>query len=578
MKKVIASFLSVILLSYSLLSVFSVAGVTRKEAIFSIGTYSYSPSEKKMVSDSEFKTGETVYIAVSVSDIAGIGGFALKMGYDSSIVKKAATDIMWFINDDKSDRMIKDNGDNVIITWETYSSVSNLSGLLMYVPFVVLEDYMGAGPAVFTLKVEEAFENNAAQTTINTTVTGSASIAIVSEDLPADFITLVTGLKTITYNPNKLPEYAKDSLEDINKALADYKNLTSAQKEAFYRNYPELYEALSNAKNKYYELAASEADKLAKQERDAFLAKYGALLDKDINELTLENDGEALSNLATDYPLLSSDAKKQLTDYEKERIVTFINKKAQLEKAEKEYQEALQEVADFKAEYDKYVGDEEYDDLLATWSAAYTTFEGNIVGAILWYDNILSDIAKEMLKTEKERLDNLYNLALQYADDVTKEQAILDEVAEFIKTYSSAFMINAASVSIADKSLIELAISAYDELQNEDVKERLSIQIENMKKFLTIIEELEEEDAQVDTEIDVITPEPEKEIVTNTVVNTQTVTKLVDRINNIRIKWRTASIIMAVLLACSVCCYIVSVKISQKYAVKQLKERMDDDV
>lgn len=597
MKRILSIILTVLLLSYSFISVFSVTAVTRKDAEFTMATYAYSTSEKKMVAKSEFKTGETAYVAVSVSEIEGIGGFALKLNYDSTIVKKAATDILWLISDEKSANMIKDNKTNIVITWETYNTVSTLSGLLMYVPFVVLEDYMGTGPATFTLEVEEAFENNVAQTTINTKITGPVSINIVASTVPQEFLDLVEPLKTISYNPNALPEYPKDSLADINKALEKYLTLTGEQKETFYRNYPELYDALTNAKNKYYELATTQAEKLANEEKDAFLAKYSALIDKDINNVTLAEDGEALTNLAADYPLLSADAKKKLTDYQKDKIVTLINKKSQLEKAERDYQTALEEVADFKAEYDKYVSDEKYPAFLANWPAAYTTFSGYIVGARVYYD-VLSDLAKEMLKTEKERLDELYNLSLEYAEDAAEEQKILDDVTEFVKRYSTAFMVNASSVSIGDKALIELAISAHGELEDGPVKERLALQIENLKKLLTVIEELEKEDAVVapdnstDTEPQKEIIEIEKEVIktetitvpgetivqTETVTNTETVTKLVDKITNIQTKWRIAVIILTVLLACSICCFVAANKISQKYAVKQLSERMGDDV
>lgn len=599
MKRILSIILTVLLLSYSFISAFSVTAVTRKDAEFTLATYAYSASEKKMVATSEFKTGETAYVAVCVSDIEGMGGFAIKLSYDKAAVKKAATDILWLIDDDKSANMIKDNKDNVVITWETYNTVSNLSGLLMYVPFIVLDDYMGTS-ATFTLEVQEAFENNAAQTTINTKVTGPVSINVVAAGVPQEFLDLVEPLKTITYNPNNNPNYPLDSLAAINKALDKYLTLTGEQKETFFKNYYELYDALTNAKNKYYELASSEAAKLAKEERDAFLAKYGALLERDTNSLTLEKDGEILKNLSADYPLLTSDAKKLLTDYQKDKIVTFINKKSQLEKAEREYQAALEEVADFKAEYDKYVSDEKYPSFLANWPAAYTSFSGYIVGARVYYD-VLSDLAKEMLKTEKERLDELYNLSLEYADDAAEEQKILDAVADFIKRYSTAFMVSPASVSIGDKSLIELAIAAYGELEEGPVKERLSLQVENLKKLLTVIEELEKEDAvvtppatenkpQVEIQKEIV--EVEKEVIktetvtvpgetivqTETITNTETVTKLVDKITNVQTKWRIAVIILTILLACSICCYVVANKISQKYAVKQLSERMGDDV
>ena len=321
MKRILAIMLTVLLLSYSFVSVFSVTAVTRKDVEFTMATYAYSTSEKKMVADSNFNTGETAYVAVSISDVEGVGGFALKLNYDKEIVKKAATDILWFINDDKSASMIKDNGDNIVITWETYNAVSNLSGLIMYVPFVVHDDYMGAGPATFTLEVKEAFENNAAQTTINAKVKCPVSINIASAGVPQEILDLVEPLKTITYNPNKLPGYPEDSLAAINKALEKYLTLTGDQKETFYRNYRELYDVLTNAKNKYYELATNEADRLAKEEKEAFMAKHGSLIAKDINDITLEKDEEALSDIAADYPMLSNDAKKQLTDAEKEKTV-----------------------------------------------------------------------------------------------------------------------------------------------------------------------------------------------------------------------------------------------------------------
>lgn len=516
-KKIFLILLVAVIVVSNCTSIISMA-VERKNVDFNFSTNFFSEEEQRMKPQTSFKAADTVYVGISVSEISGIGGFTLKIKYDASKVSFDASKVLYFINDNKSEYLTNDNSGELAIVWETYNSNTTLSGLIFYLPFSVKDSVVGSQSALFTPEIVEVFESNAAQTTINAASSGAFQIDITSDEIPESFIAKVNSIAVgISYNPNNDPAKPQDSLELINETLEDYKKLTIPQKNAFINNYSELYDVLSNALNRYYALASDEKGKLAKEEAQKFLNKFESLLQKNESQLTLENDEELLTQLETEYPVLSNDAKQLLSESQKTKIAQFIQRLALLKEEENENETAAQEVTDFLTAYGSWISDQNYENTLDTWSIMYTNDGANIIEAIVMY-GFLSAKAQNELKTYKERCDELQRLSLEYAEDAEVEAEIQDGIAEFTSNYFQAFTLNSATVSVNDKSLIEMVIFAYDNMEEGAVKERLSGRISSLKNLLTVIAQLEEIPTSDSTNTSLGTSlTPQKEVVTETV-------------------------------------------------------------
>ncbi len=577
MKKFMAFFVAIVILSISLFSAVSVSAVTRKEATFTFNFYKYSKVNEKMEKVSECNPGDKIYVGISVSNIEGIGGFAIKLGYDPSDISYDNSGLKNLIFDEKSELVSSAlSNSSMILTWDTHATNTNLSGLLVYIPFTVNNGYADSKPVTFTASIDEAFEGNAAQTTINTTVENNLSISVVSATVPQDFIDLVETLRTIIYNPNKVEGKGVDSLANIEAALEQYKTLNGQQQNTFARNYKDLYDILTNAKNQYYNLASTEATKLAKEEADAFLGKFGTLLAKNAEDLTLDADETALKDLKTEYPLVSTAAKNYMGDAMKDKCTAFISKYNSLLKDKARQEEIQESINDFLSQNDiilSVVSDANYEQNKAFWQNLYNSdYGGLLASAISWYDTLFGNEEKAMFKKEYDRFMELAKLSGEYE----KIDALTAKLDAFRSVYREAFNLDKDNVALSDKAILDITIRAFDALTDEEMIPLLQPQVDKMRELLKVIDELEEIDEELeDEEEDFEDDSDDEESVTETI--TETVTKWANKLYKVNGGFRLPMIILIIMLILAVGCQVAAAFISQKVAEKnnnKLLERM----
>lgn len=549
-----------------------------KSVSFSFAAYEYSTEQKRMIAKTDFKPNETVYLQVSVSEISGIGGFTLNITFDNSLFTFDKSAVVYLIDDKKSDYVASNTSKGMLFAWETTSVNTTLSGILFYLPFKVNGDITGSVEGVFKPSLTEVFESDSGQTGIKANVSGNVSVNVVAASLPEDFLNLVRGLENISYNPNNDPQRPVDSLASINNALTQYSALAADQKSAFYNNYPELYNILSNAKNRYYELAESESKKLITEELNNFLNNHSQLLNKDISSLTLDSDGENLANLKSDYAILSTAAKKAMTEADKTKVTEFISKYDRLVDEKEASEAAAAEVAEFRESYGMFLSDENYPKILADWAVTYSTYFPYITEADVVY-SILSEEAQTILSTEKQRIDKLTELASEYLKNDEATEVLLEKVSDFQKSYIEVFALNAGNVSLKDKTAIEMVLESYKRIEDPEVKEKLKNRIAQLENLLSVIDELEtveEIENTSDTVADNSNGQSQNGQTVQTVTKTNTVTKLVDKLFKVNSGFRTPFIILIVMLVLSVCCLAASAVISQKFTEKTLAAKEED--
>lgn len=552
-----------------------------KSVSFSFAAYEYSKEQKKMVAKNDFKPNETVYLQVSVSEISGIGGFTLNISFDNSLFTFDKSAVVYLIDDEKSDYVASNTSKGMLFAWETTSVNTTLGGILMYLPFKVNGDITQSIEGVFKPSITEAFESDSGQTGIKANVSGNVSVNIVAASLPEDFLNLVKLLENISYNPNNDPQRPVDSLESINNALTQYSQLSADQKSAFYNNYPELYNILSDAKNRYYELAESESKKLITEELNNFLNQNSQLLNKDVSSLTLETDGENLANLKANYALLSTAAKKNMTEADKTKVTEFIAKYDRLVDEKEASEAAAAEVAEFRESYGMFLSDENYPKILAEWAVTYSTYFPYITEADVVY-SILSEEAQTILSTEKQRIDKLTELTSEYLKNDEATEVLLEKVSDFQKSYIEVFALNSGNVSLKDRTAIEMVLEAYKRIEDPEVKEKLKNRIAQLENLLAVIDELETVD-EIENTSDTVADNSNSQTqngqtgqTVQTVTKTNTVTKLVDKLFKVSSGFRTPFIILTVMLVLSVCCLAASAVISQKFTEKTFAAKEED--
>lgn len=552
-----------------------------KSVSFSFAAYEYSKEQKRMVAKTDFKPDETVYLQVSVSEISGIGGFTLNISFDNSLFTFDKSAVVYLIDDEKSDYVASNTSKGMLFAWETTSVNTTLSGILFYLPFKVNGDITQSIEGVFKPSLTEVFESDSGQTGIKANVSGNVSVNIVAASLPEDFLNLVRGLENISYNPNNDPQRPVDSLESINNALTQYSAFAADQKSAFYNNYPELYNILSNAKNRYYELAESESKKLITEELNNFLNKHSQLLNKDISSLTLETDGENLANLKSDYKLLSTAANKAMTEADKTKVTEFIAKYDRLVDEKEASESADAEVAEFRESYGMFLSDENYPKIYAEWNITYSSYLPYINEAEMVY-SILSEQAQKILSVEKQRIDKLTEAAAEYLKNDEETAVLLEKVSDFQKSYIEVFALNSGNVSLKDKTAIEMVLESYKRIEDPEVKEKLKNRIAQLENLLAVIDELETVD-EIENISDAVADNSNSQTqngqtgqTVQTVTKTNTVTKLVDKLFKVSSGFRTPFIILIVMLILSVCCLAASAVISQKFTDKTLAAKEED--
>lgn len=549
MKKVISFLFAAVIIFSSLTALISVSAAG-KTAVVSFKPCLFFNDTNSYVKTSSVKGGETLYVSVELTSVSSVGGFSFKLKYDNSAFSFEKAKLVNNINDSKSDCFVTDSGTVITLSWDTVASDTALSGVLFYLPFAVKSNSAQSTYSFIASDIT-MFESNKNQSNINVTVGENAVVTLESVTIPAEFLELVTNLKNagIHYNPNNIASLPADSLSAINEALSEFSKLSSLQQLSFYNNYGTLYDFLTTAKNKYYETAKADSERIAREEAAAFLSLNSGVLNSDFMTLlslaraSTEEEFKSYSdNLTSSYNVLSSKAKAMLS-----QDVLNAVKKAQ------ENCKAAEKTVKFENRYSTYIGSS-YEAVLSKWKDIHSTDYIFVSEALAAY-NALPEIARNNTKEYENQLNNLLKLHLSYSEDAEHEALLLEKITEFQNRYIYVFMLNSNNVKSSDIGAINMVIEAYNNLTDNELKERLKARISAIKALLESIEE-EDSDKSFDSTPTDNNDNNSGEV--KTVTKTNTVTKLLNKFYPSEAGLRTPFVVLIVMLLLSVVTAVVS--------------------
>lgn len=568
MKKVISFLFAAVIIFSSLTALISVSAAG-KTAVVSFKPYLYSKDSNSYVKTSSVKGGETLYVSVELTSVSSVGGFSFKLKYDNSAFSFEKAKLVNNINDSKSDCFVTDSNGTVILSWDTVATNTSLSGTLFYLPFTVNSN-SAQNTYSFISSDVTAFESNKNQSNINVTVGENAVVTLESVTVPASFLELVTNLKNsgIHYNPNNVASLPADSLSAINEALSEFAKLNSLEQSAFYNNYRTLYDFLTTAKNKYYEIAKADSEQIAREEAAAFVSLNSGILNSDfmtilsVARASTEEEFKSYSdNLTSSYDALSSKAKSMLS----QEVLNAV-KKAQ------ENCKAAERTVKFENRYSTYIGSN-YEAVLSKWQDIHSTDYIFVSEALAAY-NALPEVARNHTTEYENQLNNLLKLHLSYSEDAEHEAQLLEKITEFQNRYIYVFMLNSNNVKSSDIGAINMVLEAYNNLTDNELKERLSSRISALK---AILESIEEEDADTDSGYNGAATDnnDNNSGEVKTVTKTNTVTKLLNKIYSSETGLRTPFVVLIVMLLLSVVTAVVSMYL---WTVAKTKETGKENV
>ncbi|MBP3627609.1 MAG: hypothetical protein J6J39_06180 [Clostridia bacterium] len=510
---------------------FPVNCITSAEAPqLSMETYVWDASKQANSLANDFEIDDTLTVRIKTDSAINLGGLQIKLEYDSAKFKFVDGSHSYLFTDNYASLMVNTKKSGIIsAVFDTTKASNSVNGEFLTFSFNVL-GFSADTTADFKLTVVSAFDSTADHNKIN--LSGSTkTVNLKVANVPADFITLVEKLKTVT----------AESATDIAAAEEAFAKLTSQQKLAFKQN--PLYEVFNSAKSRYNakveEAKNAELDKAAK----AFV-NDNPILKKDLNKVTVA-DEEAINIVASAYSKLDAVIKNRLSNDIKNKIPAL----------EEALESALQ-VADFKATYSKIWTLPESDFLFSPGDSIGIVTEAAMIA------DTLSDMSKAKLTKEIAAIKALKEKLDAVIDADAKQKAIEADAAVYQKVWLKVLTKNVNNVSLGDKTAIELAISEYGKLSDE-VKEYLKPKYENLLKLLATVESLE-----------AISPEGGSgegsnnggttETIIKTVTNTKEniITKYLKKNMTKVIYWLL--ILLAVSVICAVYSYIYHYKLKKK--------------
>ncbi|MBQ7288150.1 MAG: hypothetical protein IJW78_00290 [Clostridia bacterium] len=503
LKRTLAVVVSAIILLSSLSATIFAATTP---ANFVLSSAAYDETRKTYVNQSSFKSGDIAYMKITTTSISNLGALAFTLSFDTSaftfiknksscLIDTADSELQYHLNEGTGKlKVVYDAG--------KYNVSTTTSGTIFYVAFQVNKINANANYN-FVLTIDDLYDNTTKMNDIPCNTTASVTITAAAEGIPATTLALFQKLETIVY---------PDSKEDIDAGLSAYNLLTSSQREYLKQNHPQEYEWVSTATYRYNRAAEQASQALLQQEIEEYKAAHARVLGLTTETVTLADKTDVnTAKLAADG--LSSLAQAHLAG----EIKLVNNLKARVD----ELAEIDEEVTTFlsSSNYQKVADRSILNDDLAF---EYNLYDTELSVALLDY-GILSEGAKEILKTEYEWLLELRAAIDKYIAKDEDAIALAAKVVEFVKTYQYAFDLNDANVEISDKGAIKMVLEAYEALTDEALKTELASYADNFDSLLELIDELEAEQGEIEI--------PDPEIITETV--TETVTKTVTKIKTV---------------------------------------------
>ena len=457
--RIISLILTVFLVSSVLLGTVGVNAAS--DAVLSVGAF------KGNTAVSSVSPGEKLTVSVSVQNSKAISSLQLKLSYDPDLFTFAENSVDCLIadRDGVAQSACNTQKGTVTVIWDTTAQNTVLNGNIFNM--------------LFTAETVKSNINGAFK--ITSAVMYDSENKKITSDISAAGVNVV--INAITFTEDELAAYRKletikypDSKADIDAAKALFTKYTNEKIKAFFNSYPDLYEYYRTAPTRYYKAQENAGYAEIDKAIAAFVEKYKRILAISEGQVTL-NDKTEVTAASDELGLMSDAALARMDSSVKEKINSLKAEIKQLEADARKYSKAVQEYEEFKENF-KTVLEATENDIAGN----YKEYGSMVVEAITSFD-LMSDIAQELGKSEREHLSELMGYVNKYTAEDEAEQALLEQQQEFLKKHAKVLAITQRTVTVYDKTAIELAIADID-AQPETLREKLAMRRSLLEKLL----------------------------------------------------------------------------------------------
>lgn len=457
--RIISLILTVFLVSSVLLGTVGVNAAS--DAVLSVGAF------KGNSAVSSVSPGEKLTVSVSVQNSKAISSLQLKLSYDPDLFTFAENSVDCLIadRDGVAQSACNTQKGTVTVIWDTTAQNTVLNGNIFNM--------------LFTAETVKSNINGAFK--ITSAVMYDSENKKITSDILAAGVNVV--INAITFTEDELAAYRKletikypDSKADIDAAKAIFTKYTNEKIKAFFNSYPDLYEYYRTAPTRYYKAQENAGYAEIDKAIAAFVEKYKRILAIPEGQVTL-NDKTEVTAASDELGLMSDAALARMDSSVKEKINSLKAEIKQLEADARKYSKAVQEYEEFKENF-KTVLEATENDIAGN----YKEYGSMVVEAITSFD-LMSDIAQELGKSEREHLSELMGYVNKYTAEDEAEQALLEQQQEFLKKHAKVLAITQRTVTVYDKTAIELAIADID-AQPEALREKLAMRKSLLEKLL----------------------------------------------------------------------------------------------
>lgn len=465
MKKICKG-LSVLFAAVMLLCLCVVPGQAASTAQISIRTAAASGGEYS--NTTAFAAGEKLYLPIRFIGISDtyVRGFAATLTYNANALNFLEESFTG-VQDDQADFYTKAQNGVISLTWDTDSKNTVFNGDVLFLVFEVKADLAGAATAPFTLSVTDFYAAGAGLPDIPYTVTTATVTAQLSpENISEETLAAFRKLETVTV----------DSLNDIVAAETAWNALTAKQKETLLEKYPQEYNWLSTARNRYNQAVANAGAEEILRLVEEYKTTYAGVLALTEETVTIAHEDQ-VNKAKIAYEALPTSVTSRLDQAIPGLLEDLLARISALRDAEAEAQEFIET-------YSYLTGTT--DAMLESQFDRYSVLidESVMMAGLLSPD--AQQIAADMI-TQLQALQAKCDAILAGNE---QEAAIRAEINAFQQKWLYVFSRNAGNVSVYDKSAIEMVIDDYEQL-SDAAKEGLAARMRTLQGLLNVIEQLE---------------------------------------------------------------------------------------
>lgn len=426
--------------------------------------------------------GDIVTVSIKLDKpVSNIGGIDFTLGYDIGCFQYQDGSASCLIVDSNGRGDYKAAAGSVRGIWDTTTTNLQASGSIFSFRFTV-QNVEDTKSAAFTLKINSFFDSTINQEDyVLDSDTATASVQVGSTTVDSAVIAAIEKIVTIT---------ATTTLADIQAAEAAYAGLNNAEKAKFNKEYPELYQALNTARQRYNDFQASLSQQQQKELAEKFLRDYAHVFSLTTSTVTID-DKDAVYAAVDAYLALSSGVRQYIAK-DKQQLLSDLRDKMDVlvDKADEEAEEAAnaeKEAKEFRENL-RYSVLWDVEDSL--FDEQYETL-GPLVDEALAVYGMKSSAVKALLQDEYTVLTRLQERYSALVENNAEEKALREKVNAYQSKWIYVLALTEETVTIGDETAINMALNDYKSLDPE-VQERLAARKAGLEKLLLVIQGLKE--------------------------------------------------------------------------------------